>query len=204
MPVCSRKASVRVRTGGDICRKAARSTGLSISIPIPGWRTTSGSIPRAAPRRDAARSCRRRSAAAPRRAATDIGVRSEIVMRRHDGEGRRRADAPQASPRISADEARNVAGHGQHARPALADEQPRRRRHRAGMAVARALGDDARAVARGERCRDGIDRDDDDAGKLAAPRQRREHILEHRRRERAAFARGSAMTTAAASRRRAP
>ena len=31
---------------GDILRKATRSTGWSMSIPIPGWRTMRGSMPR--------------------------------------------------------------------------------------------------------------------------------------------------------------
>ena len=105
------------------------------------------------------------------RRRTDDRVRSEIVMRGHDGEGTapRRCAARVAA--ISAgDSARNVAGHRHHARLALADKQARGGGDGAGMAFARAFRDDARAVARGERCRDGIDRDDEEAGKLTGPR----------------------------------
>ena len=167
MPDCSSKASVRVATRGDIFRNATRSTGLSISIPIPGWRTMSGS--------NSTRSCRiemRKKAvfAEPQRnrvrRRADDGVRSEIVMRGHDGERRRGPVRCEGRRDLGWRQSRNVAGHCHHGALPFAHEQPSRSRDGAGMAFARAFRDDARAVATGKRCRGRIDRDDKHAGKL--------------------------------------
>ena len=45
IPASSRKARVRVPADCGRRRKAARSTGLSMSMAMPGWRTTVGSMP---------------------------------------------------------------------------------------------------------------------------------------------------------------
>src|SRR5208283_1890819 len=115
MPDCSRKASVRVGTEGDIFRKFTRSTGWSISIPMPGRRTTRGSIPRllAAPQRN---DIRRR---------TEDGVGYEIVMRRHNREGRGGPMRGQSLGDLGWRYARDIAGHRHHAGPTLANKQAR-------------------------------------------------------------------------------
>ena len=66
----SRKARVRVRGDGGMRRNAARSAGWSISMPMPGGGRSSARCRSAARRPDAGNSCRRRSAAAPHRAAS--------------------------------------------------------------------------------------------------------------------------------------
>jgi hypothetical protein len=123
------------------------------------------------------------------RRRTDNRVGPEIVMRRRDGEGRggpvRRQDRGDLGRRY----ARNVAGHRHHACPALASEQARGGGDSAGMAFARAFGDDARAVAAGERGRDRIERYEKEAGKLRDRAQGLEDILEHDGRKRATFLR---------------
>ena len=100
-----------------LAQKCARSAGLSISNAMPGRRTIVGSMPRGArPRRDAGRNCRRRSAAAPHRAATS-GPRSSPVSS-CDGaivkDGAGRCAASSALDLGGGDE-RDVAGQGQHA-----------------------------------------------------------------------------------------
>jgi hypothetical protein len=188
MPDCSRKTNVRVGTNGDILRKATRSTGLSISIPIPWWRTTRGSIPRSR----AASRCGSNAVFAETqrngvRRRTDDRIRSEIVMRRHDGEGRRGPVRRKRCSDLGRRQSRNVAWHCHHPCVALAGKQARSRRDGAGMAFPRAFRNDARAVAAGERCRPRIDRDDKHAGKLTDRAHGVEHILEHGRCERATF-----------------
>ncbi len=86
---------------------------------------------------------------------------------------------------LSRRRARNVAGHRDHARAALADKQARGGGDGAGVAFARALSDNARAIAEAKRFRDRIDGDDKHAGELTGPAQRLEHVLEHDARERA-------------------
>ena len=108
-------------------------------------------------------------------------------MRGHDGEGRRRAVRRNGRRDLGRRRARNVAGHGHHGRVALAHKQARRRRDGAGVAVPRAVCDNARAMAEAKRGRGGIDRDHNEAGKLPDRAQRPEHILEHGRRKHAAF-----------------
>jgi hypothetical protein len=108
MPDCSRKASVRVPTAGDILKKATRSTGWSISILIPGWRTMSGSIPRSrAASRWGVEAVFAETQRNDIRRRTNDRVRSEIVMRRHDGEGRRGRCAARVAA-ISADDNRGM------------------------------------------------------------------------------------------------
>ena len=60
-------------------------------------------------------------------------------------------------------------------------------RNGAGMAFPRGFRDDARAIAAGERCRDRIDGDHKDAGKLTDRAHGVEHIFKHDRRERTTF-----------------
>ena len=188
MPDCSRKASVRVRRGGDIFRNATRSTGWSISIAMPGCRMISGSIPRATRRIEmgveAVVAETQRNGV---RRRTDDRVRSEFVVRRHDGEGRGGPMRRQRSGDLGCRYQRNVAGHRHHAGSALADEQARGGGDGAGMAFPRAFPDDAGAVAAGERCRDRINRDDEEAGELSDRAHGVEHVLEHDRRERTTF-----------------
>ena len=85
---------------------------------------------------------------------------------------------------FSGRQSRDVPGHCHHACLALAGKQARGGCDGAGMAVPRAFRDDARAVAARERCRDRIDRDDKDAGKLTDRTRGLEHILKHDRCER--------------------
>ena len=205
MPDCSRKASVRVRLGGDILRNVTRSTGWSMSIPIPGWRTIERLDPagsrRIEMRVEAVFAETQRNGV---RRRTDDRVRSELVMRRHDGEGGGGPMRRQGRGDLGRRHSRNVAGHRHHAGSALADEQARGGGDGAGMAFPRAFRDDAGAVAAGERCRDRIDRDDKDAGKLLDRAHGVEHVLEHDRRERATLLRAQAATTAVAWRPSAP
>ncbi len=72
------------------------------------------------------------------------------------------------------------------------DQQARSGRNGAGMAFPRALRDDPRAVAAGERRRNRIDGHEKDAGKLRDRAQGVEDILEHDRRERATLLRAQA------------
>ena len=79
MPDCSRKASVRVGTGGDSLRKVTRSTGWSISIPIPGrrvWRDMQAEM---------------------LEIITDVGHDKQIVRRQDPAEAQRELGAPDAS-----------------------------------------------------------------------------------------------------------
>ena len=121
------------------------------------------------------------------RRRTDNRVGSKIVVRRHNGEGRRGPVRRQGRSDLGRRYSRNVARHRHHACLTLADEQARSSRHGAGVAFACAFRDDAAAVAAGERCRDRIDRDNEDAGKLPDCAQGVEDILKHDRRERATF-----------------
>jgi hypothetical protein len=98
------------------------------------------------------------------RRRTNDRVRSELVVRRHDREGGGGPMRRQRSGDLGRRYQRNVAGHRHHAGSALADEQVRGGGDGAGMAFPRAFPDDAGAIAAGERCRDRIDRDDEDAG----------------------------------------
>ena len=78
----------------------------------------------------------------------DDRVRPSLVARRDDRKGRRRAMRGEQLRDLGGSDERNVAGHGQHAGTPLRGEEPRRRRNRAGVAVAGACFDNARAVAR--------------------------------------------------------
>ena len=71
----------------------------------------------------------------------------------------------------------------------LAHEQARGGGDGAGVAIPRAFRNDARAIPIRERCRGGVDRDDEHAGKVPDRAYGVEHILEHGRREHATFLR---------------
>ena len=83
----------------------------------------------------------------------------------------------------------NVGRQGDHAAAALARQQPQARRDAAGMAVARAVGDDARTEARGERRRLRVERHDQDAGKALGAGDGLQHLAHHHLDQRAALGR---------------
>ena len=175
MPDCSRKASVRVGTGGDILRKVNEIDGMVDIHPDPRMSDDQRLDPLASRRIkmgvEAVFAETQRNGI---RRRTDDRVRSELVVRRHDGEGRGGAMRRQRSGDLGCRHSRNVAGQCHHAGLALADEQARGGGDGAGMAFARTVRDDAGAVAAGERCRDRIDGDDKHAGKLLDRAQRRQ------------------------------
>ena len=142
-----------------------------MSMAMPGWRSTVGSMPRA---RAAARCGRKLSS--PKRSGTAAGgeqmhgVGAAIVVRGHDGEGRRRPVRGEDGRDLGRRDRGDVAGQGQHRRSALARQQPRRGGDRAGMPVARAvLVRPWRRSARASVDRDRLERDHQDAGETLAP-----------------------------------
>ena len=167
---------------------------------MPGRCSTVGSMPRAAPRRGAGRSCCRRSAAAPRRAASTEPHWSPA--RRAPG-----AMVKAGAARCAASSCVISAGRDAGMSPgsvrmpvcALGRQQARRGHHGAGMAVASRLRSArARRSRPRQRRRLRIDRDDETAGKPGRRGDRVQHVLQHDERQCLALLRRSGMRRAAA------
>ena len=179
-PASSRKARVRVPADCGRRRKAARSTGWSISMAMPGWRITVGSMPQ----RRAASRCGKKLLSPKRSGTASGGEQITALEPRSSCAGEMVKDGAGRCAATTAVDLRrrgggNVGRQGEHAAAAFAREQPQPRRDAAGMAVARAVGHDARAEPRGERRRLRIERDDHDAGEAVGAGDGLQHLAHH-------------------------
>ncbi len=109
-------------------------------------------------------------------------VRAELVARRHDDEAGRAPMGVDDLADISGRDQRHVAGQRQHRR-AIAGQSPGGRRHRAGVAIACAIGPDIRAPPAGCRGCIGVQRDHGDAGQFVDRGEGLQHVIEHGERQ---------------------
>ena len=144
------------------------------------------------------RSCRHRSAAAPRRRRAQHGIGAAPVVRGHDRERARPATGGEQPPMSARRTQRDIAGQSRAGR-SLRPQARAAACDRGGMAViARPRADNLRAMAVAIGAARGIHGHHPDAGKLAHGGERCQHLLEHGRAPGAGAARRQHAGTGAA------
>ena len=145
VPACRRARPLHRAARARGCATAspgtrARSSGVSISSAMRGRRTTRGSMPRAF----AAARCGKKLSSPKRSGTASAGEHSTafepmLVVRRHDREGGRGADARASRCRISSGSTSGMSPGTRQQAEAARRQRARRRRDRAGVSVARAV-----------------------------------------------------------------
>ena len=152
---------------------------------MPGRRSTVGRMPHAS----AARKCGKKLSS-PKRNGTASGGEQMIAFEPRSSRDGAIVKAGRGAMRreklrdLCGSDERDVAGQGQHAGTPLFGQEPCRCRDRAGMPVAGAGFDNARAVLHCQPARRGVDSHDRQPGETRRRGERRQHILEHRQHQR--------------------